>query len=106
MATFGELISEARKAKGWSQKELALNILKEDDKPISPQYLNDLERDRRGAPSDHLIREFARVLDLNTDALYFSAGEFSPDIRELDPDPATLIKAIAAFRRTVEKGDG
>ena len=42
MATFGELISEGRKKKGLSQKELAAKVLKEDGSAISPQYLNDI----------------------------------------------------------------
>ena len=43
--SFGEVVATARKAKGLSQKELAALITKEDGEPISPQYLNDLERD-------------------------------------------------------------
>lgn len=105
MATFGELISERRKALGLSQKELAAKVLKEDGGPISPQYLNDLERDRRGAPSDYLIEEFARVLELDKDALYYSAGEVSPDLRGLNPETEVVKRAIAAFRKTLEKGD-
>lgn len=106
MATFGNLISEARKAKSLSQKELALQIMKEDGSAISPQYLNDLEHDRRGAPSEQLINEFALVLEIDRDLLYYSAGEVSPDLRGLDPAEGHVQEAIAAFRRTLEKGDG
>ncbi|MCB1783974.1 MAG: helix-turn-helix transcriptional regulator [Alphaproteobacteria bacterium] len=45
--TFGGLISETRKGKGISQKELAAKILKEDGEAIAPQYLNDIEHGRR-----------------------------------------------------------
>src|SRR3569833_499161 len=45
--SFGRYLSESRKRLGISQKELAGRILKEDGEPISPQYLNDLERARR-----------------------------------------------------------
>ena len=45
--TFGKAIADARKALKISQKELAYKILKEDGEPITPQYLNDIERDRR-----------------------------------------------------------
>ena len=37
--TFGGAISEARKSKGWALKELAARVRREDDEPISPQYL-------------------------------------------------------------------
>ena len=106
MATFGELISEKRKALGLSQKELAAKIKKEDGTTISPQYLNDLEHDRRGAPSDQLITEFAAVLKMSIDALYYSAGEVSPDLRGLDPESEGVKRAIAAFRKNLEKEDG
>lgn len=104
MATFGEQISEGRKKKGWSQKELAAKVLKEDGTAISPQYLNDIERDRRGAPSDQLILAFAEVLGLEKDLLFYSAGEVSPDLR--DRDSEQVKAAILAFRQTLEKSDG
>ncbi|MDQ2987268.1 MAG: helix-turn-helix domain-containing protein [Armatimonadota bacterium] len=106
MATFGALISERRKAMGLSQKELAAKVRKEDRSAISPQYLNDLEHDRRGAPSDQLIDEFAEVLGIDKDALYYSAGEVSPDLRGLNPENENVRNAIAAFRRNLEKENG
>lgn len=99
--TFGQVISRRRKEIGLSQKELAEKILKEDGTPISPQYLNDLERDRRDAPGDLLIARFAQLLEIDADLLYSTAGELPPDLRGLDADVAT--KAFAAFRRTVEQ---
>ena len=50
MKTFGTIISEARRAAGLSQKELAAKVKKEDGQPISAQYLNDIEHDRRNPP--------------------------------------------------------
>ncbi|MFZ3327760.1 MAG: hypothetical protein WA231_18585, partial [Methylocella sp.] len=35
------------KAKGWALKDLASRVLREDAEAISPQYLNDIEHDRR-----------------------------------------------------------
>lgn len=104
MATFGELISGRRRELGWSQKELTEKIVKEDGKPISPQYLNDLERDRRGAPSDQLIEAFATVLGLDKDLLFYSAGEVAPDLRGLASDQ--VQEAIVAFRKKLEGSDG
>src|SRR3546814_7067475 len=62
---FGRQISKARKAKALSQKELAAKIMKEEDgTAISPQYLNDIEHDRSSPTSDHLIRQFAELLNI------------------------------------------
>lgn len=104
MGSFGEMISEKRKELGWSQKELATKIMKEDGKPISPQYLNDLERDRRGAPSDQLIIAFSETLGLDKDLLFYSAGELAPDLR--DRDEEQVKQAFHAFRQTLNRDDG
>ena len=47
--SFGAYFSQCKKMIGLSQKDLAQNI-KYDGLPISPQYLNDIERDRRNRP--------------------------------------------------------
>ena len=62
MKTFGAILSEARKAKGMSQKELAAKVRGEDGQAISPQYLNDIEHDRRNPPSEFLIGQIAELL--------------------------------------------
>ena len=64
--TFGSYIADARKKLQMSQKELATRILREEDgESISPQYINDIERDRRNPTSDHLIQQFAKVLKID-----------------------------------------
>ena len=60
--TFGGAISEARKAKGWALKDLASRVLREDKEAISPQYLNDIEHDRRSPSSDRIVQQFADAL--------------------------------------------
>lgn len=87
-----------------SQKELASRLLKEDGVPISAQYLNDLERDRRNGPSDHLMSQLAQVLAIDLDALYNCTGALAPDLRCWDGPPETFSEAISAFRRTLNKG--
>ena len=71
--SFGRAIAGARKRKGISQKELAATILKEDGMPITPQYLNDIEHDRRSPSSDHLVKQFATVLEIKEDVMYWLA---------------------------------
>ena len=101
--TFGTVVSEARKVLGLSQKQLATEIFKEDGEPISPQYLNDIERDRRNAPSQHLILEFARVLKVNADYLSALAKSWPKDIAERmsKSSPEEVQKAFVAFRKTL-----
>jgi transcriptional regulator with XRE-family HTH domain len=101
---FGQVITDARKKLDLTQKELAARIRKEDGAPISPQYLNDLERDRRNPPSDHLIREFARELRLPEDYLLYIAGTLPEDTRDNAATPERVEAAFQAFRRTLREG--
>jgi len=96
--TFGKAISTARKAKGWALKDLAERVLRDDGEPISPQYLNDIERDRRSPTSDRLVQHFAEALDLGADWLYFLAGRFPEDIRSKQLTEKDVVKAMHAFR--------
>ena len=97
--TFGQFISEARKALGMSQKELANSIRREDeDKPISPQYVNDIERDRRSVSSDHLVQQFANVLDLDPGYLHYLNNRWPAEMRNKLTEPQ-FKKHMAAFRR-------
>jgi transcriptional regulator with XRE-family HTH domain len=102
--TFGQAIARARKAKDLSQKELAALIQKDEEGgAISPQYLNDIEHDRRNPTSDHLIREFARVLDEDEGYLFVLAGKIPDDIRERAQSREKIVQGFANFRRTVTK---
>lgn len=97
--TFGRTISEERKRANLSQRELAARVIKEDGRAISPQYLNDIERDRRNPPADYLIEQFADILDIPRDLLYHQAGEVPKDLRESDPDKERVVQAWTAFRK-------
>lgn len=105
MKTFGKIISEARKALGLSQKDLALLIKKEDDTAISPQYLNDIEHDRRNPPSEFFIEQLATQLNLSKDYLCLVAGAIPDDIKDLviAGGPEKAEQVIRAFRRTGTK---
>jgi transcriptional regulator with XRE-family HTH domain len=99
--TFGQVIASTRKDIGISQRELATKIVKEDGAPISPQYLNDIERDRRNPPGDHLLEQFARQLDLDKDYLYFLAGKLPFELRSDKASLTQVQDAFKAFRRTL-----
>ncbi|NPD18844.1 helix-turn-helix domain-containing protein [Alterinioella nitratireducens] len=102
--TFGQAISKARKALGLSQKELAARVKKEESGgSISPQYLNDIEHDRRSPSSGHLIRQFSGILNIPEDYLFALAGRLPDDLRTDASDPDKVVKAFANFRRTLKE---
>lgn len=101
---FGRVIAEARKKKGLSQKDLAELIRVEDvktGKSISPQYLNDIEHDRRNPSSALLVGQFARILDLNADYLAFLADRWPDTLRKQVRTQDQFEKALTAFRKKV-----
>lgn len=101
--TFGQAIGKARKGLGLSQKELASQVKKEEDgTSISPQYLNDIEHDRRSPTSDHLIRQFATLLSVDEGFLFVLAGKIPDEMRRNATDQQTIVEAFANFRRTLK----
>ncbi|ACI97489.1 helix-turn-helix domain-containing protein [Rhodospirillum centenum] len=97
--TFGQAIAQARKAKGLSQKELAARIVKDEGGNISPQYLNDIEHDRRSPSSDHLIRQFAAELGMDDNILFILAGKIPDETRRNVKDLMKAADAFMNFRR-------
>lgn len=66
---FGIVIRQARKDKGYSQRELAELL------GLDFTYLSKLENNRADyAPKEDIIRALARNLDLNEEELIFLAG--------------------------------
>ena len=101
--SFGQVIAEARKKQGLSQKDLASRIKKENGTPISSQYLNDIERDRRNPPSEHILSQLAEELKLSLDYLHILSGKVPEDIQVGRYKPEEIEAAIRAFRRTLNK---
>lgn len=106
MQSLGQLIVQARKKRQLSQKELASLIEREDGKPISPQYLNDIERDRR-TPGDHVLEQLARVLglDSNLEYMYYLIGKWPANLKELTMDADAFTEAMRVFRRSPKDND-
>ena len=103
MKTFGTLISDARRAKGLSQKELASKVKKENGQPVSAQYLNDIEHDRRNPPSEFLIGQIADLLTVSKDVLCIAAGTIPNDLQKMArTQPDKVEQAFKAFRRAVK----
>ena len=72
--TLGQLLRHAREAQRWSLRQTAAQIRRPDGAPITPQYLHDLEHNRRH-PSLHLVQELATVLHLDPITLLILAGK-------------------------------
>ena len=104
--TFGSAISNVRKKNRWSLKDLSSQIQREDGQAISPQYLNDIEHDRRRPSSDHMVQQLADVLKINRDWLYYLAGRFPEDIRRRQFSEKEVQERIVAFRRPLSRGRG
>ena len=99
--TFGEAITQARKDKKLSQREVAAGTRKEDGNPISAQYLNDIEHDRRNPPNEFITRQLAEMLEIESDYLLFLAGRWPSDLREMSGDQEDVTSAMKAFRRSL-----
>jgi transcriptional regulator with XRE-family HTH domain len=102
--TFGSVVAEKRKALGLSQKQLAERVIKEDGKPISPQYLNDIERDRRNPPTNYIIERFAEALGIPKDYLYLIAKKMPPQFtHDIPTTPEQVTNAFQAFATVYRK---
>ena len=65
---FGSYIRESRIKKGFGQRELAQKI------GLSPSYLNDIEKEKRGAPKLEVINKLSLILELDKNLLNDLAG--------------------------------
>ncbi len=102
--SFGQTVAEARKRAGLTQKELAAKLKKDDGSPISPQYLNDIEHDRRGAPPDVLLRQLSKILEIDLDLLAYRAGRLPENLIDHRANSDQVVEAFRAFRRRIGKG--
>jgi transcriptional regulator with XRE-family HTH domain len=73
----GEEIKQQRLNKHLSLRKLSAMVIKEDGKPISPAYLNDIEKNNR-IPSANLIEKIAGALGFDPDYLLNLAKKISP----------------------------
>lgn len=106
--TFGRYIAQERKRNNLTQKDLAARIKRpDDDKPITPQYLNDIEHDRRSPSAPELIKTIAEALGVDADVLYLLAGRVPSDVSKKQlGDPDAVARAMRAFRRELRSTKG
>ena len=93
--TFGSYIRELRIENEIGQRELAKKI------GIAPSYLNDIEKNKRGAPKNIIVKKISQILNANLDLLNDLVGKskktLPPDINdylEKNPKIISLIRTI------------
>jgi transcriptional regulator with XRE-family HTH domain len=95
--TFGSYIANTRKSKSLNQKELANKL------GISPQYLNDIEHDKRTPSSADIIDQIALHLGVKSEYLSYLAGRIPEEINLKKLDEESFQKAWIAFRRELDE---
>lgn len=96
--TFGTVIRQARKDKGYSQRQLA-KLLK-----VDFTYLSKLENDRADyAPKEDVIRSLARELDLDEEESIVLAGRLPQQYEAFLKQNYKEVPAL--FRRLQENPD-
>ena len=99
----GDVINQARRARRWSLRQLAAQVRKGDGTPISPQYLNDIELNRR-IPAPHVLRELAQCLGLDEDHLLMLAGGGAAVVREyFEAHPEQKEEVVRLFRNAKQR---
>ena len=88
MNTLGNEIASARIQQGFTQKEIAEKV------HISPQYLCDIENNRR-TPADNILVWLAEALNINLNYAFYLVGKYPPTLRGLD---ISLIKLDKFFK--------
>lgn len=101
--TFGEILRQERLKLGLSQKDLSALVLKDNGQPITQQYLNDLEHERRNAPPPYLIEQFAKALNLEPEILYYLAGEIPVEWVSLQRDKKRIVAGYRALYKELIK---
>ena len=92
---FGSLIRKLRIEREIGQRELANKI------GIAASYLNDLEKGKRSAPKQIVIKKLSKLLKIDihklNDLAGISKGNVAPDIKEYiqnNPSIVSLIRSI------------
>ena len=93
--SFGSFIRDLRTKHGYGQRELAKKI------GIAASYLNDIEKEKRSAPKQLVIKKISTLLKTDIDYLNDLAGiskkEVAPDISEFiaeNPQIVSLVRSI------------
>ena len=93
--TFGSYIRKLRIKHDIGQRELAKKV------GVAPSYLNDIEKEKRTAPKNELVKKLSIILKADLSFMYDLAGEskqsIAQDIEEFikdNPNIASLIRTV------------
>ncbi len=93
---FGKFIREARTKNGFGQRELASKI------GIAPSYLNDIEKEKRSAPKEIIIKKISKLLKLDINMLNdlagLSKGNLAPDLNEYIKNKPSIVSLIRSIK--------
>ena len=93
---FGSFVREQRIKLEIGQRELAVKI------GIAASYLNDIEKNKRKAPKQIIIKKLSKVLKINLEDLNdlagISKGNVAPDIGEYIEDNPEIISLIRSIK--------
>ena len=91
-ANFGPYIRKLRIKNGLGQRELASRI------GIAASYLNDIEKEKRTAPKQVVVKKLSKILKINIDFLNdlagISKGNVAPDISEFIENNTSIISLL------------
>ena len=93
--SFGSYIRNLRLKNNIGQRELAKKI------NVAPSYLNDMEKGKRAAPKNEIVKKLSKILKVDLNLLYDLAGSskktIASDIEEFikdNPNITSLIRTI------------
>jgi choline kinase/DNA-binding XRE family transcriptional regulator len=94
--TFGSFVRNQRLKKEIGQRELAKKI------GLAASYLNDIEKDKRSAPKNEVIKKLSLILKVDLDLLYDLAGNskktLPPDILDYIEKNSEIISLIRSAK--------
>ena len=96
---FGAFIRELRIKSEIGQRELASKI------GIAASYLNDIEKEKRTAPKQEVIKKLSKLLKINindlNDLAGISKGNVAPDISEYIENNPRIISLIRSIKENI-----
>ena len=96
--SFGSYIRKLRIKKDIGQRELAKKV------GVAPSYLNDMEKGKRTAPKNELVKKLSSILKADLTLMYDLAGiskkTIAPDIEEYIQNNPSLISLLRAAKES------
>jgi hypothetical protein len=99
----GEVVKQAHQARRFTLRRLAEEVTKENNTPISRQYLFDIEVHH--VPAPHMLRELSRRMELDDDTLLGLVGAADTGVwASVEAHPELTEVVITLFRAAEQRG--